>query len=540
MMNWWLDRGIDGFRMDVINLISKVLPLQDGHDIGPDGYASGFHLVMNGPRIHEFLKEMHREVFAGRDRMLAVGEMPGVSTDDAIRYTNPDEKEVDMVFQFDHMMLDRGLDRYHIMELDLRALKAVLGHWQTSLYNLGWNSLYWNNHDQPRVVSRFGNDGKYRVESAKMLGTILHMLQGTPYIYQGEEFGMTNYPFTKLEEYQDIEARNYAAAVARLPDFDQDALMHALANSSRDNARTPVQWDDSMNAGFTTGIPWMPVHPNAGMINAKQALADEDSVFHYYRRLIQLRHNMPVVVYGEFELLLEDDERVFAYTRRYQDEQLLVLGNFSDDEVPVSLDKAANWISQELLIGNYPAMDSGTEITLRPWETRVYYRHWSRTRAWIGRTTLGDWGAKKTGIVAGIAAVILFVGIIVGLYMLGGDHQSALEKLRDIAIIFSQLLMLVTVILLAAITAALVWLIMKIKDQVMPILDEGLGILREFKGTATRVKNTTNFVTEEAARPIVAAAGQVAKVRAMSRFVTGKTHKVPDPPTFKVEKKEKK
>jgi oligo-1,6-glucosidase len=261
------------------------------------------------------------------------------------------------------------------MELDLRALKAVLGHWQTSLYNLGWNSLYWNNHDQPRVVSRFGNDGKYRVESAKMLGTILHMLQGTPYIYQGEEFGMTNYPFTKLEEYQDIEARNYATAVARLPDFDQDALTHALANSSRDNARTPVQWDDSMNAGFTSGIPWMPVNPNAGMINAKQALADEDSVFHYYRRLIQLRHNMPVVVYGEFELLLEDDERVFAYTRRYQDEQLLVLGNFSDDEVPVSLDKAANWISQELLIGNYPAMDSGTEITLRPWETRVYYRH---------------------------------------------------------------------------------------------------------------------------------------------------------------------
>ncbi len=375
MMNWWLDRGIDGFRMDVINLISKVLPLQDGHDIGPDGLASGFHLVMNGPRIHEFLKEMHREVFAGRDRMLTVGEMPGVSTDDAIRYTNPDEKEVDMVFQFDHMMLDRGLDRYHIMELDLRALKAVLAHWQTSLYNVGWNSLYWNNHDQPRAVSRFGNDGEYRVESAKMLGTILHMLQGTPYIYQGEEIGMTNYPFTSLEEYQDIEARNYAAAAARLPDFDQDALMHALAESSRDNARTPVQWDDSEHAGFTTGTPWMPVNPNAGTINAKHALADEDSVLHYYRRLIQLRHELPIVVYGEFELLLEEDERVFAYTRTYDDQQLLVLGNFSDDEVPVPVENAAEWSAAPLLIGNYPQVGASTEIVLRPWETRVYYRH---------------------------------------------------------------------------------------------------------------------------------------------------------------------
>jgi oligo-1,6-glucosidase len=251
----------------------------------------------------------------------------------------------------------------------------VLGHWQTTLYNKGWNSLYWNNHDQPRVVSRFGNDGEYRVESAKMLGTILHMLQGTPYIYQGEEFGMTNYPFTKLEEYRDIEARNYAAAAARLPDFDQDALMHALANSSRDNARTPVQWDDSEHAGFTTGTPWMPANPNAGTINAKLALADDDSVFHYYRRLIQLRHDMPVVVYGEFELLLEEDEQIFAYTRTFGGEQLLVLGNFSNDEVPIPLEDAADWNSQDLLIGNYPVTDGGMELTLRPWETRVYYRH---------------------------------------------------------------------------------------------------------------------------------------------------------------------
>lgn len=375
MMNWWLDRGIDGFRMDVINLISKYLPLRDGDMIGADGYAEGFSFVMNGPRIHEFLKEMHQEVFAGRDRMLTVGEMPAVSVDDAIRYTSPDEKEVDMVFQFDHMMLDRGLDKFHIMPLDLRALKAVLAHWQTSLTNVGWNSLYWNNHDQPRAVSRFGNDGDYRVESAKLLGTILHMLQGTPYVYQGEEFGMTNYPFEKLEDHEDIEARNYAATAMTLPEHNEAKLMASLAEATRDNARTPVQWDDSVNAGFTSGEPWLAVNPNAGTINAKHAVADKDSVFHYYRKLIELRHQMPIVVHGEFELLLEEDERIFAYTRSLESEQLLVLGNFSDDEVEVQLDGAGEWASREILIGNYPVTTAGPGMVLRPWETRVYYKH---------------------------------------------------------------------------------------------------------------------------------------------------------------------
>ena len=375
MMNWWLDRGIDGFRMDVINFISKYLPLQDGDMVGPDGYAAGFQFFMNGPRIHEFLKEMHQEVFAGRDRMLSVGEMPGVSVDDAIRYTNPDEKEVDMVFQFDHMMLDHGLDKYHIQDLDLRALKAVLAHWQTSLHEVGWNSLYWNNHDQPRAVSRFGNDGEYRVESAKLLGTILHMLQGTPYVYQGEEFGMTNYPFEKLEDFQDIEVRNYASVAMTLPEHDEEALIAALARGTRDNARTPVQWDDSLSAGFTTGKPWIAVNPNAATINANSAVADEDSIFHYYRKLIELRHQLPIVVNGKFELLLEDDERIFAYKRTLGDEQLLVLGNFSDDEVTAPLDGADDWAAQDVLIGNYPASSAGPGIVLRPWEARVYHRH---------------------------------------------------------------------------------------------------------------------------------------------------------------------
>lgn len=375
MMNWWLDRGVDGFRMDVINLISKVLPLRDADTAGPDGFGAGFQFVMNGPRIHEFLKEMHQAVFEGREGLINVGEMPGATTDEAIRYTNPAEKELDMVFQFDHMSVDTGLDRYHHTGFDLRALKASLGHWQTELQGIGWNSLYFNNHDQPRVVSRFGNDDEYRVESAKLLATVLHMMQGTPYVYQGEEIGMTNYPFSSLDEFQDIEARNYAAAAADQPGYDEDELLKALAFSSRDNARTPVQWDDSDHAGFTSGTPWMPVNPNAGTVNAKQAVADEDSVFHYYRKLIQLRHELPVVVHGRFDLLLEEDEHIFAYTRTLGDQQLLVIANLSGDERSVPLDDAGSWVHEDVLIGNYPAPDANPGLLLRPWEARVYHRH---------------------------------------------------------------------------------------------------------------------------------------------------------------------
>ena len=374
MMNWWLDRGVDGFRMDVINLISKVLPLRDADMVGPDGFGSGFQYVMNGPRIHEFLKEMHREVFAGREGMITVGEMPGATTEETRRYTDPEEKEVDMVFQFDHMSIDHGMDRYHYIGFDLRALKAVLAHWQTELFGAGWNSLYWNNHDQPRTVSRFGNDAVYRVESAKLLGTVLHLLQGTPYVYQGEELGMTNYPFTSLADFNDIEARNYAATAAQMPEYDEAELLKNLAIGSRDNARTPVQWDDSPHAGFTTGTPWLPVNPNAGTINAKLAVADNDSVFHYYRRLIQLRHELPIVIHGEFELLLPEDERIFAYTRTHDGEQLLVLGNFSDEDINVPLENAVTWSEQPVLIGNYPPAEPTAEIVLRPWETRVYHQ----------------------------------------------------------------------------------------------------------------------------------------------------------------------
>ncbi len=375
MMNWWLDRGIDGFRMDVINLISKVLPLKDGivHE-GEGRFGDGFPLFTNGPRVHEFMQEMYREVFEGRDKLLNVGEMPGVTIDEAKLFTDPARKELDMVFHFEHMGVDREWGKFGHTKLHLPDLKAILGRWQEGLEESGWNSLYWNNHDQPRVVSRFGNDGEYRVESAKMLAAILHLQRGTPYIYQGEEIGMTNMPFASFDDFQDIEARNYYAAVKETPGFDPDALLANMAKSTRDNARTPMQWDASEHAGFTEGTPWMAINPNYRDINADAAVADEHSVFHFYRKLIDLRHTLPVVVNGDFRMLLPEDERIYAYTRSLDGMTMLVLGNFSDDEAPVEIDDVDAWAASELVIGNYPAQEPASGITLRPWETRVYLR----------------------------------------------------------------------------------------------------------------------------------------------------------------------
>ena len=375
MMNWWIDRGIDGFRMDVINLISKVLPLKDGivHE-GEGRFGDGFPLFTNGPRVHEFMQEMYREVFEGRDKLLNVGEMPGVTIDEAKLFTDPARKELDMVFHFEHMGVDREWGKFGHTKLHLPDLKAILGRWQEGLEESGWNSLYWNNHDQPRVVSRFGNDDEYRVESAKMLAAILHMQRGTPYIYQGEEIGMTNMPFASFDDFQDIEARNYYAAVKETPGFDPDALLANMAKSTRDNARTPMQWDASEHAGFTEGTPWMAINPNYRDINADAAVADEHSVFHFYRELIDLRHTLPVVVNGDFRMLLPEDERIYAYTRSLDGTTMLVLGNFSDDEAPVGIDDVDAWAASELVIGNYPAPEPASGITLRPWETRVYLR----------------------------------------------------------------------------------------------------------------------------------------------------------------------
>ncbi|HYH11040.1 MAG TPA: alpha-glucosidase [Thermomicrobiales bacterium] len=374
MMNWWLDRGVDGFRMDVINMISKDTSLPDGQPVGRGTLGDGSPYYLSGPRIHEFLQEMHREVFAGREgQLMTVGEMPGVTIDQARLYTDPARHEVDMVFQFEHVRLDHADGKYNRRPLKLTDLKASLGRWQEGLEDVGWNSLYWNNHDQPRAVSRFGDDGEYRVQSAKMLGTILHMHRGTPYIYQGEEIGMTNHPFRSLEDFQDIEAINYAAAQRALG-APEDGLLAAMSIASRDNARGPMQWDTSKQAGFTSGVPWFPVNPNHTEVNVETALADENSVFHHYRKLIALRHEMNVIVHGDFEMLLEQDPKVYAFTRSLGGVTLLVLGNFSSDEVPVTLPDAQEWAQEELLIGNYPPRTGDDGIVLQPWETRVYHR----------------------------------------------------------------------------------------------------------------------------------------------------------------------
>jgi oligo-1,6-glucosidase len=372
MMRWWLDRGVDGFRMDVINYISKDATLPDGRQTAGAAYADGSASYICGPRIHEFLQEMHREVFAGRDSLLTVGEMPGVTVDDARLFTDPQRGEVDMVFQFEHMSVDRGPDPWLLQPLKLTDLKATLGRWQAGLADVGWNSLYWNNHDQPRVVSRFGDDREFRVESAKMLGTILHLHRGTPYVYQGEELGMTNAPFAGIGDFRDIEALGHYTQAVDLEGRSPADVLTVLRARSRDNARTPMQWDASPHAGFTTGEPWLAVNPNHTEINAAAAVADPDSVYHHYRRLIALRHTEPAVVDGDFTMLLPHDERLYAFTRRLGDTELLVIGNFTGESVRAEIDDAARWARSELLLTNTaPPSD---DLTLHPWQAVVFRR----------------------------------------------------------------------------------------------------------------------------------------------------------------------
>ncbi len=377
MMRWWLDRRVDGFRMDVINLISKG-ELRDGPVVtGPFGDGSAFYTC--GPRIHEFLAEMHEQVFAGRaDRLLTVGEMPGVTVEQARLFTDPARHEVDMVFQFEHVGLDHEpWDKFAVRPLRLTDLKATFGRWQAGLADVGWNSLYWDNHDQPRIVSRFGNDGRYRRESATLLATVLHLHRGTPYVYQGEELGMTNAHFTRLDQYRDIESVNYVAQQRAAGRATESQLLAALAAMSRDNARTPVQWDDGPQAGFTTGTPWLAVNPNRTTINAAAQRADPHSVFHHYRRLVALRHDDPVVALGDFVMLLPDDEHVYAFTRTLAGSTLLVVALFGDEARVADLGE--EWTDRlaraRLVLGNYdeavPA-GGGSQLRLRPWEARVY------------------------------------------------------------------------------------------------------------------------------------------------------------------------
>jgi oligo-1,6-glucosidase len=372
MMRWWLDRGVDGFRMDVINLISKdVAPdgsLRDGPPLPGLPYGDGTPSFANGPRIHEYLHEMHREVFEGRrENLLLVGEMPGVTPEQARLYTDPARAEVDMVFQFEHVQLDFDGDKWHPRPLRMRDLKASLGRWQAGLAEVGWNSLYWDNHDQPRAVSRFGDDSPgSRRDSATCLATLLHLHRGTPYVYQGEEIGMANFPFRALEEFRDVESLNHhVQAVAH--GADPGEVLAALRRMSRDNARTPVQWDASPNAGFTTGTPWIAVNPDHTEWNAAAQREDPTSVLAHHRRLIALRHEDPVVALGDFTMLLPEHDEVYAFTRSLDGDTLLVACNLSGTPQPLG-DLLPEAVSAGVVLGNLPEDDPAV---LRPWEARV-------------------------------------------------------------------------------------------------------------------------------------------------------------------------
>ncbi|MGG3562180.1 alpha-glucosidase [Neobacillus rhizosphaerae] len=368
MMRFWLDKGIDGFRMDVINMISKQPGLPDGVQAEGQLYGDGSPFYMNGPRIHEFLKEMNREVLAHYP-IMTVGEMPGTTPEDAILYTNDERNEVNMIFTFEHMDLDSAPGgKWNLKPLNLVDLKENLAKWQVGLHNKGWNSLYWNNHDQPRIVSRFGNDQEYRVESAKMLAACLHFMQGTPYIYQGEEIGMTNVKFESLEDYRDIETLNMYKERSALG-YTHEEIMTSIYAKGRDNARTPVQWDETEHGGFTTGTPWIKVNPRYKEVNVKSTLEDPQSVFYFYQKLISLRKEMDIIVEGDFQLLLKDHPSIFAYERNWKEERLLVLCNFSGEEVEINEEKLVNSITNsQMLLSNYEA---GKSSTLRPYEVRV-------------------------------------------------------------------------------------------------------------------------------------------------------------------------
>ncbi len=371
MMNWWCEKGIDGFRMDVISLISKPEGLPDGIP-GETGYADSG--CANGPHVHEYLKEMNRKVLSHYD-LITVGEAAGVTLEEAKKYANADGSELNMVFQFEHIgggpEADNHYGKWDSHKMPLPVWKKILSRWQTGLEGKAWNSLFLSNHDQPRSVSWFGNDSEqYREISAKMLGTCLHMMQGTPYVYQGEELGMCNAYFDQLEDYRDIESLNAYKELTETCGVSHEEMMGYLKRISRDNARTPMQWDDSANAGFTTGTPWIKVNSNYKTVNAKQQTTDPDSVFSYYKELIRLRHENDIIVYGEYELLEPQNEELFIYTRSWNNEQLMVLCNFTEKDIVIPAAVTAQIPADaQILISNYVG---NLESVLRPYEARVY------------------------------------------------------------------------------------------------------------------------------------------------------------------------
>ena len=374
MMTRWCEKGIDGFRMDVISLISKPNGLPDAPAMNGLYGDAGF--VFNGPRIHEYLQEMNEEVLSRYD-LLTVGETPNVTVEEAGQYANEEGTELNMVFQFEHMNLDGGDGyKWSTRKLPLVPLKENLSKWQTGLDGIAWNSLYFCNHDQPRIVNRLGDPApQFREASAKCIATCLHMMQGTPYIYQGEELGMTNYPFRSVEDFRDIESINAYRELTEQRGMDPAVLFPMIAAKSRDNARTPMQWDETENGGFTTGTPWMAVNPNYIEINAREQLLRRDSVFQHYKKLIAMRHHYEIIVYGHYQLLLSEDPDLFVYTRDLDEHRLLVVCNFSGHNRIYVPDEVFRYA--EVLIHSGPGIEDCTPREengiLRPYEAYVLY-----------------------------------------------------------------------------------------------------------------------------------------------------------------------
>lgn len=368
VVNFWIEKGVKGFRLDVINLISKPEEYMD------DNIGDGKRFYTDGPKIHDFLKKLNKNTFGKHEDIVTVGEMSSTTIDNCIRYSNPDEKELSMVFNFHHLKVDyENGEKWTLMDFDFKALKKLFNDWQTGMEEgNGWNALFWCNHDQPRIVSRFGDTDKYHKESAKMLATSIHMMRGTPYVYQGEEFGMPNPGYTSINQYRDVESINYYN-ILKEEGVKGDKILQILRAKSRDNSRTPVQWDSSTNAGFTNGKPWIPIGNSYESINAKMALEDKDSVFYHYKKLINLRKEYDVISHGSFNMILEDHNKVYAYTRIYDNQTLVVLNNFYGEDTEVVLE---GWIideKAEILISNYKDSSKlNSKIYLRPYESVVY------------------------------------------------------------------------------------------------------------------------------------------------------------------------
>jgi trehalose-6-phosphate hydrolase len=374
MMAFWFEKGVDGFRLDVINLISKNQDFPDDDGSVPPGDGRKFYT--DGPRVHEYMNEMYEKVFSKYDSM-TVGEMSSTTIDHCIKYTRPDRNELSMTFNFHHLKVDYpNGEKWSVADFDFQQLKDILSTWQIEMEKGGgWNALFWCNHDQPRVVSRYGNDREYHNKSAKMLATSMHMMRGTPYIYQGEEFGMTNPGFVKISDYRDVESLN-TFKLKKEAGMSEEEILEILRHKSRDNSRTPVQWNNDRNAGFTTGTPWIGVANNYPDINAEKALEDEESVFYHYKKLIELRKQYDVITNGNFELILGDHPEIFAYVRNSDDEKLLVVSNYYGKESVFTLpeDIDVDGYRLEILLSNYEDTDSKfKEISLRPYESIIYH-----------------------------------------------------------------------------------------------------------------------------------------------------------------------